>query len=476
MSYLVEELPLSRAKVPGICAGGCTGPGVGPGSYDINVSYQRSCRGMAPFGSTSKRFGAEAAAAIPGVGTYNITPADLQKGCISTVPFNSKVERFAGYGAIDFPGPGAYTVDGHPTKRRSRSHPIRFSRQPDTTGHIAPGPGYYDPNCKHRRSKSGTLCFDEYSGRKPLETNKCPGPGHYESAGSFTSIYNRKPTISFTSKTERSQNGGGSGNPGPGAYNLPSVFRSKEQYRAANPETLIAFGTKSARDGPYGPNPYPGPGAYTGEIAPRRPHVHSEEGRCKPFISVSERIKYPARSNIGPGSYDAQIPRKGPKYQLASVPFWSNVARFPTPKPAEERDDLVPHREAERVPRRIHPLRVLNEAVSEFIKPKAHQGTMNFLDDEHYDFIKPKCTSGGYLGSAPRLTSTATRSDYPGPGQYDVCHDSSFGRASSGRSKWGCDGRFKRTVDRFPGPGHYSCDTTFLKKSFNRTINQSDNM
>nr|CCC93059.1 unnamed protein product [Trypanosoma congolense IL3000] len=300
---------------------------------------------------------------VPGVGTYDILPTNTRKANISVIPFRSKVFRFQVYGGDDAPGPGTYSPCENPVRRRTRSHMIGFFRQEGPINGDTPGPGsYISHEYKKKRLHPGGIRFEAYSGRGPLQSNEYPGPGQYEYRDTDNSIYSRKPTISFASKTERSHNGD-NGNPGPGAYDLPSVFLSKEHHEAANPEPLLAFCTKAARYLSSEKESYPGPGAYTGEIAPRRPQLCNEKKSVRSFAVTLGHTKPPARSNLGPGTYDPEKPRKGPKYQLGSVAFCSAADRFPPLKFKEEKTDFIPRRDTERAPRRVHPARVLSDVI-----------------------------------------------------------------------------------------------------------------
>lgn len=68
--------------------------------------------------------------------------------------------------------------------------------------------------------------------------NEIPGPGSYAVAhGKIENIstsYSKKGTGSFASKTKRSVRGHGSGNPGAGTYNLPSLLTTRKEFNQAN--------------------------------------------------------------------------------------------------------------------------------------------------------------------------------------------------------------------------------------------------
>ncbi|KEG12126.1 hypothetical protein DQ04_01981070 [Trypanosoma grayi] len=472
-----ERLPLFRAKLPGLYAGGGTGPEVGPGSYDLTFNSSQPGHGVAPFNTTSDRFAPHQTAASPGVGTYNIITENQQKGDISIVPFASTVDRFFGPRADDVPGPGEYNHDGDRWGRTGRSYTVGKSHPEGFAGSASGSPGVYYPNytsgCRaHPRAAN----FAKYSSREPPRFNDVPGPGHYDVSDSGNALYDRKPTSMFATKTMRSMIGGASKNPGPGAYDIPAMFQTLEQYRNENPENFSAFGSSAPRDKRDWRDNEPGPGAYTGEIAPRRPRAQCKGKGTSSFVSGSERNRLPMGTNLGPGAYGADKPAKMQKYELASVPFRSTLSRFPISKLPEETGVFEARHPVVRVPRRIHPARVRHETFARSTGNGPVNPSTDRVYDVKYDWPKPSCTSGAYLGTAPRFKNKDLSNSYPGPGHYDVAEKVGSGGSRFMNTTWGTDGRFKRDLECNPGPGHYSYNSTLLTKTFNCTFGSSDDL
>ncbi|KAG8345583.1 putative Sperm tail PG rich repeat [Trypanosoma vivax] len=475
MTRIHGELPLFRAKVPELGTGSGTGQNIGPGSYDLKFGGTGCAYSIPPFGSGSDRFPVNKTATTPGVGAYELPMSISKKSGLSIVPFNSRVSRFYERRDEGVPGPGAYTPCENQVRRNRRAQTMGCSRNGSMFERETLGPGCYNPIfSKTSRVRSGAVNFDDYCSRKSAPQNDNPGPGCYECPGTGKTIYSRKPTSSFASKTERSTFTANASNPGPGTYDLPSCFESKSHYQAANPEAFSVFGSTAARYGPYGPNPYPGPGAYTGEIAPRRIHVNCDDKGTSSFMTGSGRTTEPQRTNLGPGTYDDVKLTREPAYQMASVPFRSNVERFPSPK-VEQQEIVAPRRTVLRVPRRVHPVRLRNNGVD----GDAHSRQMELslpMYDADYSYTKPRCNTGGFIGLEPRFARQNTKSTAPPPGCYNTPENPVLGGAHSLRGTFGTDGRFKSVVDDTLGPGSYWPGSSFLRKSFNQTFNQTQVM
>lgn len=474
---IVEELPLFRAKVPGFYGDTATGTAVGPGSYNIAGKRAQPNHSVAPFSSTSVKFSPQQTSTTPGVGTYDLTTQGSQKGDITIVPFVSKVNRFFGPRVDDVPGPGQYSHDGDKWGRSGRTHAIGMPLSKDAGGTHSLGPGSYDPKLSATgRANPRAAVFGKYSARDAPRYNDVPGPGHYDQAFSERSVYDKKPSSMFATKTGRSAIGSTNTNPAPGAYNLPGLFTSLEEYRTQKPEGFSAFGSSASRHAPLDRNNYPGPGSYTGEIAPRRPQVHQKGKGTSSFVSGTGRNTLPSGTNLGPGVYDTRKLTKQPRYQLASVPFRSLSTRFPLAKPAPQEEVFQSRHPVVRVPRRIHPSRLPNESFDRTTHTKSRSVSPDYAYDVKYDWPKPTCTSGSALSTAPRFDDRDPKRNFPGPGHYDVSKGS-FGSSRSLRGTWGTDGRFKRGPEGgTPGPGYYAYDTTLYKKSFNCTIGSTEDM
>ncbi|KAH9601382.1 Sperm-tail PG-rich repeat [Trypanosoma melophagium] len=472
-----EELPLFRAKLPGLHAAGATGPGVGPGSYNLSERSSKPNHGTAPFGSTSNRFFSTHLVATPGVGTYDVIKENRRKGDVTVVPFCSAVDRFSGPRADDIPGPGSYTHNGNRRGSFGRSHTFGLSNPNYTPEVITGGPGSYNPNYgAAKRANPRYAKFSGYSPRNSPRFDDIPGPGHYDIPTSNENLYSRKPTSSFATKTVRSNIGNKSITPGPGAYDLQSTFQSLPQYRTINPENFSAFGSSANRYAPFSHDEGPGPGAYTGEIAPRRPCMGWKGKGTSSFISQTDRDTQPLGSNLGPGIYEAEKPAKHKKYLLHTVPFRSGSPRFPVSKTAEINEIYEPRHNVVRVPRRIHPVRLRNDTFNNTSPISASNVSTDRVYDVKYEWTKPTCASKAYLGTAPRFKTTDLNSSFPGPGHYDVVDKSSLGGGRSANGTWGNDGRFKNVSGGTPGPGYYFYDSTLLKKTLNCTIGSSEEM
>ncbi|ORC92070.1 uncharacterized protein TM35_000042840 [Trypanosoma theileri] len=470
-----EELPLFRAKLPGLHTAGATGPGVGPGSYDISEKSPISNHGMAPFGSTGNRFFSSQSVVTPGAGTYNVVTENRRKGDVTVVPFCSAVDRFFGPKADDVPGPGTYSHDGNRWGTVGRSHTLGLSSLNGPAEVSNTGPGSYNPNYNAaKRANPRVAKFTGYSARDSPRFNDIPGPGHYDIPSSTGTLYSKKPTSCFATKTVRSTIGNKSITPGPGAYDLQSSFQSLPQYRAINPEIFSAFGSSANRYAPLSHDGGPGPGAYTGEIAPRRPHMMFKGKGTSSFLSGTDRDTQSSGSNLGPGIYEGEKPAKHKKYMLSTIPFRSSSPRFPFSKSAEISEIYEPRRNVVRVPRRIHPVRLRDEIFD--TTPRSPSNiSPDRVYDVKYEWTKPTCTSKAYLGTAPRFTKSDVNASFPGPGQYET-DKTSFGGGRSPNGTFGNDGRFKNVAGGTPGPGYYWYDSTLLKKTLNCTIGSSEDM
>lgn len=458
MTTILEDLPLIRAKAPGIYNETGTNTTVGPGSYDPNSDHTfLHCQ--APFNSTSGRNPlSEVDLAIPGPGTYVISKEEKKLG-VESCPFLSEDARFS-FKIDKNPGPGSYYHPNKwPTKKKPRAH--NFSSVYDRFPHISEPPvdgGFYHPNYSaahvaHPRASH----FGKYSEREPQKVNGNPGPGEYNIDQKLRSIYSSKPSSMFATNTNRCPLTA-SDTPGPGTYDVPSLFSAPHQT-----ETFSAFGSAQSRF----VNPVeemPGPGAYTGEIAPRRPKAL--DGLTHNFASTLDRFVGAPRPTPGPGAYNGS---KLPKHisHGGVAPFGSTVPRFcfenaEVPSIGGAYSVHSPLR----IPRRVYGP---NQSITATKEPKAETRS---YEPEGYSVPKPTSTRDTTFGGAPRLLTSQKANGYPGPGSYNN-HHTSF-RPDLGRSDWRKEVRFPPSVGlRNPGPGEYYQNGTLLKKTYNCTM-QSD--
>lgn len=458
MTTVIEDLPLERAKAPGIYNATGTDPAVGPGSY--NADYQHSVLHLqAPFNSSSQRKPlSESDAVVPGPGAYSPQEAETGLG-IASCPFLSDALRFS-YTNTGYPGPGAYyAADKWPTKRNARSH--KFKLVHDRYPHISEPPidgGYYYPNYSSlNRGNPRVSNFGRYSEREKPKFNENPGPGSYSVDSKPHNLYSSKPSSMFATNTSRS-GVPSSDAPGPGSYDIPALFTHKPQS-----ETFSAFGSAQSRF-VNRDSTVPGPGHYTGDIAPRRPKP--ADGLTAAFASNSNRFQDSQRPTPGPGAYKGnRLPKRISHGGVA--PFGSTVTRFHSHHNEMPGADGYPPNSVLRIPQRIpgHPIAVRREQQGSDMDatatiPRHDEGTFSNVG-------KPTSTMKTTFGGAPRLTGDIHAAEYPGPGTYDS-NISSF--KPGGHSGWNQEVRFPLSGSYGPGPGEYHHNSTFLKQSHNRTI------
>lgn len=462
MTTVLEDLPLIRAKAPGIYNETGTSPAIGPGSY--NPDYNHTVlHSQAPFNSTSQRKPlSEVDAVVPGPGAYVVNEAEKNLG-IASCPFLSETTRFPGDPEVS-PGPGAYHSAGKwPTKKNPRSH--KFTLVHDRYPHISEPPidgGYYQPNYGAvNRAHPRAAHFGQYSEREPPKFNENPGPGSYNIDAKPRNMYTSKPSSMFATNTSRS-GAPNSDTPGPGSYDIPYTFSRKPQT-----ETFSAFGSAQARFVNSDPG-IPGPGSYTGEIAPRRHKPIG--GLTAAFASNADRFPDDARPAPGPGSYNGA---KLPKHLShgGEAPFGSTVPRFSSrraePPSGEYYGAVGPLRIPQRIPG--HPIPV-HKPVTTAVESDTGAGYR--AEEDFHSVPKPTSTMKTTFGGAPRMNDNAHAGEYPGPGSYNSA-TSTFG-AGPWKSGWGQEVRFPVPPGSFyPGPGEYYHNSTLLKKTYNCTI-QSD--
>lgn len=459
MTTILEDLPLIRAKAPGIYNETGSNRTVGPGSYDPEFSHSfLHCQ--APFNSTSRRNPlSEADPAIPGPDAYIIGEEKKGLGIVSC-PFLSEDARF-GFKVDKTPGPGSYYRPNEwPTKKNPRVHnfPSVYDRFPHVSERSVDAGSYHPNYSSAHRAHPRASHFGKYSEREPLKVNNNPGPGEYNINQQPRSIYSSKPSSMFATNTSRCTLAA-SATPGPGTYDVPPLFSER---RPA--ETFSAFGSAQSRFVHHA-DEMPGPGAYTGEIAPRRPKLLG--GLTSNFASNMERFPDGPHPSPGPGAYNGgRLPKHISHGGVA--PFGSTVPRFGLNKGVEHSPSAGGYgtHAPLRFPRRIY---VPIQRIRSSAEPA--MDTRNY-DPEKYVAPKPTSTRDTTFGGAPRLVSSIKSSYSPAPGSYNP-HPSSFGRGE-GRSDWGKEVRFPGSLGhQNPGPGEYYQNGTLLKKTYNSTI-QSD--
>lgn len=457
MATVLEDLPLIRGKAPGIYNETGTGPEVGPGSYNPEYNHY-VLHSHAPFNSTSQRKPLlEVDPVVPGPGAYTLPDTQMGLG-VGSCPFLSDAVRFSN-GIEEKPGPGSYHVSERcPTKKAPRAHKFSLVHDRCPQSNLPTDAGYYYPNFgAASRAKPRAAHFGKYSEREPTRHNDYPGPGTYNIGSKPRNIYSSKPSSMFATNANRGADSA-TDTPGPGTYNIPSLFAMKRPG-----EVFSAFGSSQARFLHFGSS-YPGPGTYAGEIAPRRPKP--TENSLAPFSSTAERFADDLiRPSPGPGQYNgAKLPKH--MHHGGEAPFGSTVPRFDfreAYQSGEYYNSTGPLRFPQRLPGCPIPL---NKPVVDQAQEKSNSGYS--AGGEGREFRKPTSTFKTTFGGAAKLTATADASG-PGPGSYGVGLSSFVG--SFNRSGWSQEPRFplQGTVHS-PGPGEYYHNSTFLKPTFNRTI------
>jgi len=357
-----------------------TGPGLGPGSYELGAQPTEQLRGRAPFGSTAERLGSGSQFVTPGPGTY-IYDQPLVTDGNETGAFASKTRRFAARDDDEMPGPGEYTQPDRwgTGKKGARFAPVPADQYGAREGAnvvwfrnpSAPSIPAHDQSYGYETGANGKLVRQPpppggFSGK----ADDAPGPGDYHQetgdfgAGNMHS--SAKPGAGWSrSKAKRDFRTPGAGGdkdvPGPGTYNLvpstaPAASSSGRPLTGYSTSSTAFEGVELGGTAPFksGTGRFgkakgsrlkkqeksPGPGAYT---LPSSLKVHSRPEHLQFFGSTSRRstdvdpTSYAAPFTMktpGPGSYEATSLFKKPAAArlggraAQAAPFNNKAIRF----------------------------------------------------------------------------------------------------------------------------------------------------
>lgn len=452
---------------------------IGPGKYDT-VDYIGNNKQMkAPFNSGDKE-PKNPFAKTPGPGQYE--PKILEKGNDYASVFDSKTKRKAytttnnqnpsptSYSCIDswMPEPPAI-----PKKQLPRAKPPSGFIGQDVTGYIESpsneliplkkpfldasyiGPGYYDPELPTRETPGVNL---EMSSKRQLYGTPpdVPGPGAYKPTfhdsripkvisdrkedkvvltnrpiytgpRSWTSLANETNAV-FKYRGVRQIFPPGEATPGPSEYeiNLP-------QTKVAG--NLSSFGVRAQRQPLHSPDDNPGPGAY---------NVNAPKWIKKTKKSTArhaiDKITNPTSFVPGPGAYDPFSAQDQKKQKRANSVFMSKTDRNLTSRNITP----GPGRYTPKKPGEVQPKQDLKSQKLRFTDVKKQINTPDIKESrfpkfgnwieaskiispspDQYQSIESDAGSGKTIPHSPRFERSHKSRD-PGPGAYEVVHDSFF--------------------------------------------------
>eukprot|EP01060_Flectonema_neradi_P033348 TRINITY_DN5584_c0_g1_i1.p1 TRINITY_DN5584_c0_g1~~TRINITY_DN5584_c0_g1_i1.p1 ORF type:complete len:551 (+),score=89.61 TRINITY_DN5584_c0_g1_i1:37-1689(+) len=382
-----------------------------------------------------------------------------------------------------------------------------------TTGHAGrgtdcAGPGEYTPNYDVSKPKPSALNFGKSKTGRSIhdiskETANRPGPGSYNLAAAAAPDDNpedRKPlTSAFASTTVRNFVDKNSKNlPGPGTYNSKSSFATRASYLVqSGGECQQAFGTtphpKEEDSAAKAKAAAPGPGHYRvqSDFDVAKSKWSTNHGG---FSGTSLRFCDPATTDKltpGPGYYTdgtegntALASNLHRKVKGRYGVFGSTAQRFPTKKVNKQigPGSYTPKRDSNPAELRRRDLRtsIFLSAVDRI--PRLKEITPGVGE---YNVHPRANSSGGFVPSELRFRPMKP-SDSPGPGEYQSEHNTIGSRVNGVPVL--VNGEVKRTTDikrpvgdravRFPrtgnfvqpGPGHYECQSSLIKRTYNITI------
>lgn len=439
-----------------------TPPDIGPGAYEIGSSMGNHKKLLAPFGVRSKRFDlyGNIDPDAPAPGEYN--PKSLSSSVAITSAFKSEAERNIFQPSTN-PGPSDYDVTGSAVKRairplnRVKKAPVSRTQSgyvgqditgfTDKDGEWVPmkiqfhgpeylGPGAYDP--QPAASMAYPKSLDSSSERDVFNTReRFPGPGAYSPetksgrlpvaiartsrgsdnrsderalyAPSETWVSEQAPESSavFKARDQRNCFAVNSITPGPAAYSRPQKLRMS----AGN-----GFGYRAERKGFWDTNANPGPGAY---------NIKGEKW-VKGRNSTTARAVYHDRRDItpGPGQYKVTSSWGGSGHGATSA-FASRSSRD------VRVGNGVPG------PGRYSP-RITDgdRAVPPAIRETRFTKLGDWIDQAKNDVPAPDAyqsieTDYGKGRTILNIHKEPPRDNVPGPGTYDVVHESLLKRSKN---------------------------------------------
>lgn len=222
------------------------------------------------------------------------------------------------------PGPGQYQFKEFIGKEAPKISMSSKFKQEANDARFIPGPGQYDGTCSANKMKApaykiGTA--QRLGSSKFTEAN--PGPGQYGPDNCTNNVRPKTPSWVIGTGLRPPINPGESSIPGPGNYNI-----------GAN----LGFGPKFTMVGKnlYGTgnqNGVPGPGQYNENKATLLKNPSWKIGTS----TRDDNFKKIIKENVpGPGMYDDQGGKKGPKYCFGSEKRGMS-AKSDTPGPGQYR-------------------------------------------------------------------------------------------------------------------------------------------
>ena len=229
------------------------------------------------------------------------------------------------------PGPGAYATGSGPTGPEFAFR----GRQQTVMSADGPGPGQYDQTVPQQVIEGApNWSFAKDNKGLKLKAKDTPGPGNYDPR-------QEKEGPQWRFGTGNKISHGGTDDPGPGAYELPSAadktaFSLTSRHPPPNKEERPGPGayspsrgqdgpqyslSQAARKGPQKPTNTPGPGQYD---------LQSQAAPTAKFGSETRAVFNPKEGAPGPGAYTLPSD-SGPQYTMQGRGHASAVPEAPGP-------------------------------------------------------------------------------------------------------------------------------------------------
>ncbi|KAL0233664.1 hypothetical protein PCE1_002174 [Barthelona sp. PCE] len=507
---------------------------VGPGSYNVDVKSTRKF-GHAPFGNRADRkLGNEVDLVTPGPGDYGNSKNPLPYKKIPNSSFASSSKRFS-HTKSEVPGPGFYpSVSSIKTFKRQpkRAKPIA---KPKRKKKHAPSIPHKD-SCGYVLSENGKIkpaknVEIRHSGLK----NDTPAPGEYRSEDYNAIGKDTKKTGCFWRsraprfmpiKTNTSEN------VGPGYYDGEETrkdmekIRNKTLYSQTRQSSVFASKTPShnifsVKDSTPAPTDYiptgvskpsglcgtfgstssrfvdqkdsvPGPGSYlavkrdkeaqqdlyNGKVAVRAAKKAAFGNTDRRFRSSRSLAPAPGAYNLTVKDISTEVEKKNISHKY--VPFGEEVSRgfnFSTDTPGPGTYEEQPS--AITVFRKSQGNSVFRSSVPRFKKkrPSSSPGfKYNPKSPGQKSFLKKRrpfnCQTARDKVSI--FSERNLKNNGPPPGSYDPkpTKDIETIRFRPKNANFGRDKRFKKDYSSNPSVGQYDLGSTFIKPTFNVTIDR----
>ena len=269
----------------------------GPANYNADYSFVKQKGPQIGFGSSLRGKGHDER--VPGPGQYDPRPKSAKTApkCRFGTGEQRGKNRFTNK---ETPGPGNYESKSlFDFGLEKGMGTTMISRKDLSRSNANPGPADYQPGLRLRPKSPSYKIGTERRLKGDGQSNKTPGPGHYEQ---FESLKNRRPTdVKFGRESRDGGLGASTNSPGPGHYDPNRLDKKAPEY---------IMGLKPR---PFSASNQPGPSDYSPNIS-----LIKESNHLGGRIGSGIRTYKDLRDAPGPGQYDIRGKIPGPTHVIGT--------------------------------------------------------------------------------------------------------------------------------------------------------------